>query len=111
MADLRGYEGPACQRCGGTRWKRLMIPVFRVEECLTCHANRSTTDVGVGVEQVPVSVVYVVTEYWGIVGAVGEIVGVFSSQAAAEREAEQRTASAERPSHIQYLVKSYEVLG
>jgi hypothetical protein len=111
MADLKGYEGQACDRCGGTRWKRLAMPVFRVEECLTCHANRTTTDLGAGIERVPVSVVYVVTEYWGILRAIGEIVGVFNSQAAAEREAERRTAAADRPPHIQYQVNSYEVLG
>ena len=111
MTDLGGYESRACEKCGGTRWRKLTVPVFRVEECLTCHANRTTTDLGAGVNHVPVSVVYIVTEYWGILRTVGDIVAVFASESAAEQEAERRRAAGRGPAGVQYLVKSYEGLG
>jgi len=99
------YAGPPCKECGGKNWKKISIPLFRVEECMTCHQTRTTTDVGA--EQPPGSVVYIVVESWGSL-PYGEIVGVFSNREAAEQEAALRGTAA-RPA-IQYLVSRYEVL-
>jgi hypothetical protein len=104
---MHAYPGPPCKHCGGTIWKRISMPVFRVEECIKCHTNRTTTDPGVGAEHPPGSVVYIVVEAWGSL-PYGDVIGVFSSQAGAEQEAARRTDPA-RPM-IKYLVKRYEVL-
>ena len=104
---MHTYLGPPCRHCGGTTWKRIAMPVFRVEECMKCHTNRTTTDPAAGTEHPPGSVVYLVIEAWGSL-PYGDVVGVFSSQAAAEQEAALRTDPARPTTH--YLVKRYEVL-
>ena len=104
---MHTYQAPPCNHCGGTRWKKISVPIFRLEECLKCHANRTTTDVAVGPDQAPVSVVYLVVESWG--AAFFGVIGVFSSEAGAEQEAARRR-DPHRPD-IRFLVQRFAVLG
>jgi hypothetical protein len=99
------YSGPPCKECSGRTWKEISIRLFRVEECMTCHQTRTTTDVAA--HQAASSVVYIVVESWGSL-PYGEIVGVYSNREAAEQEAAPRGSSG-RPA-IRYLVSRYEVL-
>lgn len=101
------YPGPPSKECGGRTWKRISIPLFRVEVCMTCHQSRFTTDPGAAAEHASSSVVYIVVESWGSL-PYGEIVGVFSNRDAAEQEA-ALTGNSARPA-IRYLVSRYEVL-
>ena len=105
---MDSYKAPPCTRCGGTTWRKISVPVFRVEECLKCRTQRTTTDVGAGGEHLaPICVVYIVVESWG--SSAGDIVGVYSSRAAAEKVAEAKH-DPNRPG-VRYVVEAYEVFG
>ena len=105
---MDSYKAPACDRCGGTKWRKINMPVFRVEECLKCHTQRTTTDVSAATEdQVPVFVVHIVVECWGT--AAGDIVGVYANRGTAEGVAEARH-DPNRPG-VRYVVETYEVFG
>jgi hypothetical protein len=105
---MESYKARPCDRCGGTSWRKVSVPVFRVEECLKCHTQRTTTDFGAAVEgQIPVFVVYIVVECWGT--AAGDIVGVYANRATADQVAEAKH-DPDRPG-VRYVVETYEVFG
>jgi hypothetical protein len=105
---MDSYKALPCTRCGGTKWRKISVPVFRVEECLKCRTQRTTTDIGAAIEhQVPIFVVYIVIESWG--SSAGDIVGVYSSREAAEKVAEAKR-NPDRPG-VRYAVEAYEVFG
>jgi hypothetical protein len=83
------------------------MPIFRVEQCMKCHANRTTTEVDVAADKPPVSIVYLVVESWGAANC--GVIGVFSSEGAAEQEATRRR-DPDRPG-IRYVVQRFAVLG
>jgi hypothetical protein len=105
---MDSYKAQPCTECGGTTWRKISVPVFRVEECLKCHTQRTTTDIGAALDrQVPIFVVYIVVECWGT--AAGDIVGVYSTRAAAEEVAAAKHHP-DRPG-VRYVVEAYEVFG
>jgi hypothetical protein len=107
------YKGPPCPQCGGNRWKRVHVPLFRVEECVQCHTNRALTDPGslieaeVNVQQIPTYVVYLVFEVWGTTGR--DVVGVYINRKSAEEVAQHRH-DPNRPG-VLYEVQAFEVVG
>src|SRR5687768_570198 len=100
------FHGPPCKQCGGTEWRTVSVPTFRVEECTACQATRAVTDS----RPVHDTVVYVVVESWGHPLYVRPV-NVFVHRDDAERDAEARTKQArlDREYQVQYLVEQFPV--
>lgn len=96
------FPGPPCTRCGGTLWRNLTMPVFRVDECVRCHSTRASTDSGsVRGDSAAVPTVFVVRDLWA------GVIGVYASRELADRAIESRQRM-QGPAN-RYVVESFEV--
>jgi hypothetical protein len=95
------YTTQPCRKCGGTRFRHVSAPMFRVEACVQCGVHRATTAPPLGG-----TTVHIVLAHWGNGGK--EIIGVFASREAAEAEAAKLKRS-HRARAADYVVHDFEV--
>lgn len=95
------FPGPPCTRCGGTLWRNLAMPVFRVDECVRCRTTRASTDSGTRRDTTAVPTVFVVRDLWA------GVVGVYASRELANQAVESRLRM-QGPAN-RYVVESFEV--